>query len=105
MPNSFDVPYWGWWKPLTFRRRKVLMCRYATFYQLASILSKFSRLKKQFWVRLLCARGYLAVSSGNISDEMIQKFIEEQKEESASADDSHFKLPPHEPLVLQTRLV
>ena len=35
------------------------------------LLSEFPHLKKQFWGRHLWARGYLAISSGNITDEMI----------------------------------
>ena len=42
------------------------------------LLSEFSHLKKQFWGRHLWARGYLAVSSGNITDKMIQQYNEEQ---------------------------
>ena len=38
--------------------------------------------KKQFWGKHFWARGYLAVSSGNITDEMIQQYI--QKQEGAS---------------------
>ena len=37
----------------------------------------------------LWARGYLAVSSGNITDEMIKKYIDDQEEEQV-ADDSQF---------------
>ena len=39
------------------------------------LLSEFSHLKKQFWGNHLWARGYLAVSSGNITDEMIQQYL------------------------------
>jgi putative transposase len=42
------------------------------------LLSEFQHLRKQFWGRHLWARGYLAVSSGNITDEMIQQYIDEQ---------------------------
>ena len=45
------------------------------------LLSEFPHLKKQFWGRHLWARGYLAVSSGNITDEMIQQYIQEQEGE------------------------
>ena len=38
------------------------------------LLSEFAHLRKQFWGRHLWARGYLAVSSGNITDEMIQQY-------------------------------
>jgi putative transposase len=57
------------------------------------LLSEFSHLRKQFWGRHLWARGYLAVSSGNITDEMIQKYIEEQEGEPV-IDDSRFKIDP-----------
>ena len=46
------------------------------------LLSEFAHLRKQFWGRHLWARGYLAVSSGNITDEAIQKYIEEQEDEN-----------------------
>jgi putative transposase len=36
------------------------------------LLSEFPHLRKQFWSRHFWARGYLVVSSGNITDEMIQ---------------------------------
>ena len=45
------------------------------------LLQEFLHLKKQFWGRHLWARGYLAVSSGNITDEAIQKYIDEQEGE------------------------
>ena len=57
------------------------------------LLSEFAHLRKQFWGRHFWARGYLAVSSGNITDEMIQKYIEEQEGEPV-ADDSRFQIDP-----------
>ena len=58
------------------------------------LLSEFAHLKKQFWGRHLWARGYLAVSSGNITDEMIQQYIEEHEGEPVNADDSRFQIDP-----------
>ena len=55
------------------------------------LLSEFTHLRKQFWGRHLWARGYLAISSGNITDEMIQKYIEEQDGEPV-VDDSRFPI-------------
>jgi len=55
------------------------------------LLSEFPHLKKQFWGRHLWARGYLAVSSGNITDEMIQQYIQEQEGEPVT-DDSRFEI-------------
>ena len=57
------------------------------------LLSEFPHLRKQFWGRHFWARGHLAVSSGNITDEMIQQYIEEQEGEPV-ADDSRFQIDP-----------
>ena len=45
------------------------------------LLQEYASLRKQFWGRHLWARGYMAISSGNITDELIQKYIEEQEGE------------------------
>jgi putative transposase len=57
------------------------------------LLQEFPRLRKQFWGRHFWARGYLAVSSGTITDEMIKEYIEEQEGEPL-ADDSRFPIDP-----------
>jgi len=57
------------------------------------LLSEFAHLRKQFWGRHLWARGYLAVSSGNITDEMIKQYIDEQEGEPV-VDDSRFPIDP-----------
>jgi putative transposase len=57
------------------------------------LLSEFPHLRKQFWGRHLWARGYLAVSSGNITDEMIHEYIMEQEGEPLT-DDSRFQIDP-----------
>jgi putative transposase len=54
-------------------------------------LQEFSHLRKQFWGRHFWARGDLAVSSGNITDEMIQQYIESQEGEPLT-DDSQFTI-------------
>ena len=55
------------------------------------LLSEFAHLRQQFWGRHLWARGYLAVSSGNVTDEMIQQYIEDQEGEPM-VDDSRFQI-------------
>ena len=55
------------------------------------LLQEFAYLRKQFWGRHFWARGYLAVSSGTITDEMIQEYIDEQEGEQI-ADDSRFPI-------------
>jgi len=57
------------------------------------LLVEFAHLRKQFWGRHLWARGYLAVSSGNITDEMIKQYIDEQEGEPL-VDDSRFPIDP-----------
>lgn len=57
------------------------------------MLSEFAHLRKQFWGRHLWARGYLAVSSGNVTDEIIQQYINEQEGEPV-VDDSRFQIDP-----------
>ena len=55
------------------------------------LFQEFPYLKKKFWGCHLWARGYLAVSSGNITDEVIKKYIDEQEGEQV-ADDSQFPI-------------
>jgi putative transposase len=55
------------------------------------MVQEFAHLRKQFWGRPLWARGYLAVSAGNLTDELIQKYIEEQEGEPL-IDDSRFTI-------------
>jgi putative transposase len=45
------------------------------------LLNEFNHLRKEFWGRHLWARGYFCVSSGNVTDEIIKKYIENQSEE------------------------
>ena len=55
------------------------------------LLNEYSHLRRAFWGKHLWARGYLAVSSGNITDEMIQQYIDEQEGEPIS-DNSRFQI-------------
>jgi putative transposase len=57
------------------------------------LLQEFAHLRKQFWGRHFWARGYMAVSSGNITDEMIEAYINEQEGEPM-VDDSRFQIDP-----------
>uniref|UniRef100_UPI00313D1A56 IS200/IS605 family transposase n=1 Tax=Rickettsia endosymbiont of Urophora cardui TaxID=3066265 RepID=UPI00313D1A56 len=50
------------------------------------LLQEFAHLRKQFWGNHFWARGYMAVSSGNITDEMIQQYIDEQEGEPVNDD-------------------
>ena len=55
------------------------------------LLPEYSHLRKRFWGRHLWARGYLAVSSGTITNEMIKQYIDKQEGEQI-ADDSRFPI-------------
>lgn len=46
------------------------------------MLFEFKHLQRQFWGKHMWARGYFAVSSGNVTDEVIMKYIENQDVES-----------------------
>ena len=54
------------------------------------MLDEFDTLKKQFWGHHLWARGYFAVSSGNVTDDVIARYIELQGE--LPPDDSDFRV-------------
>ena len=45
------------------------------------LLQEFVHLRTLYWGRHFWARGYMAISSGNITDEMIQRYIDEQEGE------------------------
>ena len=55
------------------------------------LFQEFPHLRKRFWGRHFWARGYLAVSSGTITDEMIKEYIEEREGEQI-IDDSRFPI-------------
>ena len=50
------------------------------------LLADFRALQKEFWGRHLWARGYFVASSGNVTDEVIAKYIETQGVESQDDD-------------------
>lgn len=53
------------------------------------LLFAFRELQKQYWGQHLWARGYFACSSGNITDEMIMQYIDNQ---DVSVQDDDFKI-------------
>ena len=54
------------------------------------LMRDFRHLNKAFWGRHLWARGYFVASSGNVTDEVIAKYIEEQG--AVPQDDDNFKV-------------
>jgi len=51
------------------------------------LLQNNARLRKQFWGQHLWGRGYFAVSSGTITDELIMEYIERQDEDERKRGD------------------
>lgn len=50
------------------------------------LMMEFTALNKAFWGRHLWARGYFAASSGNVTDEIIRQYIEQQGGDLPDAD-------------------
>ena len=50
------------------------------------LLGKYKEIAKKFWGRHLWGRGYFAASSGNVTEEVIAKYIEEQEIEERKDD-------------------
>jgi putative transposase len=57
------------------------------------LLSEFAHLRSQFSGGYLWSRGYLAVSSEAMTDEMVRQYVKEQEDEPV-ADDSRFQVDP-----------
>ena|SRR3990167_11385730 len=56
------------------------------------LLHEYPGLRKQFWGRHLWARGYFCVSSGNVTDDVVAEYIENQGKE----EDADFKVEGEE---------
>ena len=55
--------------------RLVQMLKGKSSYKL---MHEFAHLRKKFWGRHLWGRGYFCVSSGNVTDQVIKEYIEQQ---------------------------
>ena len=51
------------------------------------LLLEFRSLKKKFWGRHLWAGGYFACTTGNVTDEIVKEYIENQEVERDRDDD------------------
>jgi putative transposase len=56
------------------------------------LLAEFPHLRKKFWDRHIWARGYFCCSSGNVTDEVIMQYIEQQDHDK----DSDFRVEGEE---------
>ena len=52
------------------------------------LLQESARFKKECWGRHVWARGYFAVSSGNVTDDVIAEYIKNQDEIECRKDDN-----------------
>jgi len=50
------------------------------------MMMEYKELNRAFWGRHMWARGYFAASSGNVTDDVIMKYIEQQGQESPDDD-------------------
>ncbi len=50
------------------------------------MMMEYKSLSRAFWGRHIWARGYFAASSGNVTDEVIMKYIEQQGKEPPDGD-------------------
>jgi putative transposase len=55
--------------------RLLQMLKGKTSYKL---MHEFPHLRKKFWLRRMWAPGYLRVSSGNVTNEVVKHYIEQQ---------------------------
>lgn len=55
------------------------------------MLSESDKFRKSFWGKHLWARGYFVASSGNVTDEIVAQYIENQAELENVRDDN-FKI-------------
>jgi len=57
-----------------------------------SLLAEFDHLRRTYWGRHVWARGYFCCSSGNVTDEVIEAYIENQSHE----EDAEFRVEGEE---------
>ncbi|MEL6273457.1 MAG: IS200/IS605 family transposase [Chloroflexota bacterium] len=56
------------------------------------LLDEFGELKRQYWGRHLWARGYFAVTTGNVTDEMVKEYIESHQNKPPVGEDDNFNV-------------
>ena len=49
-------------------------------------MRKFRELNRQFWGRHLWSRGYFVATSGNVTDDVLKRYIEDQDVEPQNDD-------------------
>ena len=54
------------------------------------LMDEFTELKRQYWGRHLWARGYFAVTTGNVTDEMVKQYIESHRDPPPANGEDNF---------------
>ena len=68
------------------------MLQYLKSKSSRKLLMEFSHLRKRYWGQHLWARGYFAVTVGNVNEADIQKYLEEQE---ARHKEDNFNISEH----------
>jgi putative transposase len=55
-------------------------------------MMQFPSLQKQYWGRHMWARGYFCCTSGNVTDDAIKQYIENQGQHQTEKEDDTFKI-------------
>ena len=58
------------------------------------LMMEFKHIQKQYWGRHLWARGYFVATSGNVTDEAIEAYIQGQDGTEPSDGDENFRITP-----------
>jgi len=58
------------------------------------LMMEFKPIQKQYWGRHLWARGYFVASSGNVTDEVIMEYIQQQEGAEPSDGGDDFQVTP-----------
>ena len=64
------------------------LVQYIKGYSSRKLLMEYKELNKQYWGQHLWARGYFVASSGNVTDEVIRQYIENQEMEENQHSDN-----------------
>ncbi len=56
------------------------------------LLEEFTELNRQYWGRHMWARGYFAVTTGNVTDETIRQYIASHSDTPPTADTDNFDI-------------
>jgi putative transposase len=56
------------------------------------LMDEYAELKRQYWGRHMWARGYFAVTTGNVTDEMVKQYIESHREPPPDKGEDNFQV-------------